>query len=200
MEKLKSIFTAVVLVQLLLFNSVIAQNDLINSADSLLKTPQTYSLENGTFYYKRLYLTPEGQIQLTKTEEFKNLSIISLSKNGKIKLKNSFNETDTTEIKYAQGLKIVKGSYLGTGILLGASLGTIAGLLIGMAVDEGSGDGNKGFNFKIAKPVLAGVGLLAGALIGGITGAFINNDEYINLTKYDESRKRLALLNFLKNK
>ena len=177
---------------------------LSQSNDSLYNTSeksQAFTINNGKFYYVRPAESRDIQINFPQKIKFENLEYFSLSDMGKITLINSYNEIDTTSLKYAQGLKINSGTYAIEGILGGAVVGTAIGFVIGSFIDGANEPSPNTFHIHMepGKPIGAIVGVLSGAIIGVIIGSQIDKGDYLSLAKYNEKQRRARLTKFLNN-
>ena len=111
-----------------------------------------------------------------------HISKIRFLSDSLISVSNYENSDLIMKISGIKEIRINNGSYLLTGIGLGALAGLVAGAALGSIIgSESESESTNGFHFNgLSTDIGLGIGAAAGLLIGGITGGIIggNNQTY----------------------
>jgi len=187
------------------FNIAYAQNDSLKNNESIKANlndePGTaYLIEDGSYSYISLVKDSlKGKVRnYLIQKKFEDISIIVLNKNGNLDFYKSSGESLSSSLKYAEELKITKGSNTGIGIIVGTVVGALVGLGIGAVTDNSYMD-NSLFHMELGKPFGAGIGALIGGIVGGVIGNQAKNEDVLELKLIKENERQKELMKFLNN-
>jgi hypothetical protein len=159
---------------------------------------------NNCTYYYNILSNPNIEVadsskKTIKKGKYKNISEIKFHKNDSITLKDNFEYLYSSNLKYANGVKIKTGTYFPEGTIIGILSGALIGATIGAMGDAStSHQGFMGEMGSVIIPIGAGIGAAFGFLTGSIIGTSIEKTVYIDLKKFKEAQRRDELLKFIK--
>jgi hypothetical protein len=205
MKNIKLITQVAAVCFIMSLNTAFAQQDSLKNPD-LLKTNNTnnidtvFYVEDCTYSYFETDNTKdsirENNIILPQENKFYNISRITFKKDNNLDLLNTFGESKSVNLNFANEFKMNKGTESLSGAILGGCLGGLLGLVIGASTDN-SGT-TRLYSSELGKPAGLLIGAVIGGFIGGITGNSIENEESINLKEIREINRQSELIEFLK--